>query len=62
MTKQVITVVLELATGTFRLRDVIVNPQELQQQIVTQNIRLDADVIQALLNASINATTVKDYI
>ena len=60
MTKQVITVVLELATGTFRLRDVIVNTQELQQQIVTQNISLDADVIQALLNASINATTVKD--
>ena len=60
MTKQVITVVLELATGTFRLRDVIVNPQELQQQIVTQNISLDTDVIQALLNASINATTVKN--
>ena len=51
---------LELKTGTFRLRDVIVNPQELQQQIVTQNISLDADVIQALLNASINATTVKN--
>ena len=42
------------------MRDLLVDPDVLRDQIVAQNISLDADVINALLDADVNATEVGD--
>ena len=51
-------VLLFYFAGTFRVRDLLVDPDVLRDQIVAQNISLDADVINALLDADVNATEV----
>ena len=48
-----------VCSGTFALRDVLVNPQALQQQVDEQNIALDPDVVDQLLNATVNASQVR---
>ena len=45
-------------SGNFKVRNVLMNTQDIQSDIIRQNISLSVNTIQELLNATLNITEV----